>query len=220
MPLIKRGRLVADPWVMPDQDAPVPAGGPVIVSLERWQAEAAALRQRCDGLGLVLRPDQPPSLIADDLQCFELIAVAFPAFTDGRAYSTARLLRERHGYEGELRAVGEVLRDQFLFMHRCGFDAFEVADESAVDGWLEAMSEIDVWYQPTGDGRPSITALRHPPVTQTPRSGNAKADFRQAHETASLDFFAVDQGGRYVIRRRRPKARSSISSPPRTATDG
>jgi uncharacterized protein (DUF934 family) len=71
------------------------------------------------------------------------------------------LLRERYGFAGELRAVGNVLRDQFMFMHRCGFDAFEVADERQVEAWRKAMDEISVWYQPATDGRVPATTLRH-----------------------------------------------------------
>jgi len=160
MPLIKSGRPVDDPWQYLDDDAPLPEHRPVIVSAARWQAERQTLRRRGHPVGVRLPSDQPPSLIADDVDRLRLIALEFPAFADGRAYSSARLLRERHGFAHELRAVGNVLRDQFLFMHRCGFDAFEVADPAAVDGWIEALSEISVWYQPTGDGRAPVSALR------------------------------------------------------------
>ena len=81
-------------------------------------------------------------------------------FGDGRAYSYARLLRERHGYKGELRAVGNVLRDQLVFMVRCGFDSFEVASDQAAEAWREAMAEFTRWYQPTGNSRASLGALR------------------------------------------------------------
>ena len=89
-----------------------------------------------------------------------MVALEFPKFRDGRAYSTARLLRERYGFAGELRAVGDVLRDQFLFMHRCGFDAFEVADEQAVAAWRKAIAEFTVFYQTATDGRAPAGALR------------------------------------------------------------
>src|SRR5919106_1099823 len=76
---------------------------------------------------------------------------------DGRAYSQARLLRERHGYDGELRATGQVLRDQFVFMSRAGFDAFEVKKDADAGAFAETMKRYSVFYQPTGDGR--VTAL-------------------------------------------------------------
>lgn len=161
MALIKLGRVVDDPWLTLGEGEEVPAEGPVIVGLERWRAEREALVQRGAPLGLRLDADQPPSLIADDLEAFDVVALAFPKFTDGRAYSSARLLRERFGFQGELRAVGEVLRDQFLFLHRCGFDAFEVADRRAAEAWLGSMSELSVWYQPAADARAHAPALRH-----------------------------------------------------------
>lgn len=161
MPLIKDGGLADDPWVSLADDAETPPEGPVIVTLARWRADRDRLAGRNQPLGVRLRSDQPPASIADDLDRFAVIALEFPKFTDGRAYSYARLLRERYGYEGEVRAVGNVLRDQFLFMHRCGFDAFEVEDEKAADAWLEAISEFDVWYQEAADDRISVLVLRH-----------------------------------------------------------
>jgi uncharacterized protein (DUF934 family) len=160
MPLIKHGRPAADPWIALADDAPAPAAGAVIVGLARWRAERGALIGRPGLLGLRLKSDQPPGLVADDLAHFALVALEFPKFTDGRAYSYARLLRERHGFQGEVRAVGNVLRDQFLFMHRCGFDAFGVA-ERHLDSWAGALSEITVAYQPASDGRLPAWRLRH-----------------------------------------------------------
>ncbi|MCH8809777.1 MAG: DUF934 domain-containing protein, partial [Proteobacteria bacterium] len=119
-----------------------------------------ALLQRNAPLGIRLRSDQPPKLVLDDLDRFAVVALEFPKFGDGRAYSYARLLRERYGYRGELRAVGNVLRDQALFMLRCGFDAFELAEDSALEGWRESLAEISVFYQPTADGRSPAHALR------------------------------------------------------------
>ncbi|MGF1610469.1 MAG: DUF934 domain-containing protein [Kiloniellales bacterium] len=160
MPLIKHGTLAEDPWVQLDDATPIAPGDHAIVSLERWQAERDPLLQRNAPIGLRLRSDQSPALIAEDVTRFAVIALEFPKFTDGRAYSYARLLRERYGFEGELRAVGAVLRDQFAFMARCGFDAFEVADAGAVEAWQEAAGEISVRYQPATDGELSVLALR------------------------------------------------------------
>ena len=160
MPLIKDDALVPDPWVSLDDEAALPEGAPAIVSFERWQSEREALLQRNAPLGIRLRSDQPPKLVLDDLDRFAVVALEFPKFGDGRAYSYARLLRERYGFRGELRAVGNVLRDQALFMLRCGFDAFEVAEDSVLEGWRAALAEISVFYQPTADGRSSAHALR------------------------------------------------------------
>ena len=84
----------------------------------------------------------------------------FPRFTDGRAYSQARLLRGRLGFTGELRASGDVLRDQLLFMQRCGFDAFAVGERAVAEDWLKAFREFDVFYQPAEDHRPSQLQCR------------------------------------------------------------
>src|SRR3546814_6520329 len=118
------------------------------------------LRGHNGRLGLRLKSDQSPAGIAEDLGHFQLVALEFPRFGDGRAYSYARLLRERYGFKGELRAVGNVLRDQLLFMLRCGFDAFEVANENAVDAWREALAEFDLFYQPTGGSGATRGPLR------------------------------------------------------------
>ena len=172
MPLVKDGTVVDDPWVAVDDEDPLPDAAPVIVSLGRWERERDGLRRRDAPLGIRLESDEPPERIAGDVHRLSLIALEFPKFTDGRAYSHARLLRERYRYAGELRAVGNVLRDQFLFMKRCGFDAFEVDREEAVTGWSQAMTEIDVMYQPAADHRSSVLSLRHGVRASRCRGGN------------------------------------------------
>ena len=161
MPLIKDGRLAEDSWVHLDDEATLSPEVRPIVSLERWQAEHATLRQRNAPLGIRLKSDQSPAEIADDIAQFAVIALDFPKFTDGRAYSAARLLRERYGYTGELRAIGNVLRDQFLFMQRCGFDSFEVEDAKAAEAWADSIAAISIAYQPGADARRPAIALRH-----------------------------------------------------------
>jgi uncharacterized protein (DUF934 family) len=161
MPLIKAGALVADPWVAVEDGDPLPTDGPVIVSLARFTEEREELLGRGEPLGLRLKPAEKPIQVRDDLHRFELIALEFPTFRDGRAYSHARLLRERFGFRGEIRAVGDVLRDQFLFMHRCGIDAFEVKDEHALAAWQAALAEISVYYQAASDGAPDVLSRRH-----------------------------------------------------------
>ncbi len=169
MPLIKDGQVADDPWLrLADEEQSV-AGEPVIVSLERWQAERETLMGRNAPLGLWLRADQSPAEVADDLRYFALVALEFPKFNDGRAFSYARLLRERYGYQGEVRAVGEVLRDLLLYMHRCGFSTFQIDRDDAAERWQAALEEVSVWYQPTADDRPF--ALR-----QRARARAAKPD--------------------------------------------
>ncbi len=160
MPLIKNNEVVPDPWASLGDEEALPEGAPAIVGLERWQNQRETLIERNAPLGIRLRSDQPPGPIAEDVHRFQVIALEFPKFGDGRAYSYARLLRERYGFRGELRAVGNVLRDQALFMLRCGFDAFEVAEDSALEGWRAALAEISVFYQPTADGHSPAHALR------------------------------------------------------------
>ncbi len=165
MPLIKNDSIVEDGWIALSDEAAAPTAAGrapgIIVSLERWQSERAALIARGGPLGIRLRSEQAPALIAGDLQHFDLVALEFPAFKDGRAFSYARLLRERYAFEGELRAVGQVLRDQSAFMKRCGFDAFEVADADAAEAWRQAGGEISVRYQPASDRRAWVTLQRH-----------------------------------------------------------
>lgn len=157
MPLLKRGRVAEDAWTpVGDEDA-LPDSGALLVTLKRWQGEREALRARNDAIGIRLPNSAPVEAIADDLDRIELVALEFPKFNDGRAFSQARQLRERHGYTGELRATGQVLRDQFVFMSRAGFDTFEVKKDADADAFAETMKRYSVFYQPTGDGR--VTAF-------------------------------------------------------------
>ncbi len=162
MALIKNGELVASSFVDVSAAEAIPPTGPVIVSLAQWQAQREALLARGTPLGIRLHSDQPPELIAADVARFTVIALEFPKFRDGRAYSYARLLRERYGYKGELRAVGDVLLEQLFFMLRTGFDAFELTSQDPVGDYRTALADFSVWYQPTADGRPTAVQLRHP----------------------------------------------------------
>ncbi|MEJ2139108.1 MAG: DUF934 domain-containing protein [Gammaproteobacteria bacterium] len=161
MALLKNGKPATDVFLDVSTAETIPPDGAIIVSLDQWQNSAAQLRARKEPLGIVLRSHEKPAAIAEDVQKFAVIALDFPAFGDGRAYSSARLLRERYKYQGELRAVGDVLLEQLHFMHRVGFDAFELASEDAARDWQIAASDISVWYQPTSDGRPHALRLRH-----------------------------------------------------------
>jgi uncharacterized protein (DUF934 family) len=160
MPLIKNGRAVEDPWLTLDDDAPLPATGPVIVSLARFREQRDALLARGAPLGVRLKSSELAGEIGADARALDLVAIEFPTFRDGRGYSTARLLRERWGFAGELRAVGNVLRDQLLFMHRCGFDAYEIAHPDAAQVWRKAIGEFTVFYQRATDDSVPATLLR------------------------------------------------------------
>ncbi len=160
MALIKDGKLVDDTFVYIDDDATLPADGAVIVNLERWQSSREELLQRGEPVGVRLRSDQPPELIGAGLDKLAVVALEFPGFRDGRAYSYARLLREKYDYRGELRAVGDVLLEQLHFMVRTGIDAFEIHSEDPKGDFEIAATDFSVWYQPTADGRRTAVELR------------------------------------------------------------
>ena len=161
MPLLKNGKLIDDPWVHVADEVAIPASGPVIVGLKRWRAERESLLKRGDPVGVRLRSDHTAGDVAEDLDSLGVVALAFPSFTDGRAYTNARRLRERLGYRGEVRAIGNVLRDQYLFMRRCGFDALEVKEGETEEDWQRATGAITVFYQPAADGRETVLRKRH-----------------------------------------------------------
>ena len=150
MELIKRGEVVDDPFKTVADDEALPKGD-VLVSWARFQNEAEALLSRSGRVGVRIPNDVDLQALAPYTEQLDLIAVEFPKYTDGRGYSLARRLRERHGFRGELRAVGDILRDQLFFMRRCGFDAFELKDGKDVAGALEAFREFSVTYQGAAD---------------------------------------------------------------------
>ena len=157
MPLVKNGKIAADIFVHVPDSAEMPEGGAALVSAARFLEDPEALLARVGELGVIWPNNRDLDDLLPYLDRLAAVALVFPSFRDGRAYSQARLLRERHGYGGELRATGQVLRDQFLFMLRAGFDALEVKKESDAEAFALTAKRYSVFYQPTGDGR--ITAL-------------------------------------------------------------
>ena len=151
--------LVEDPFTFVADDQEMPRGD-VIVSLTRFEAEGEGLLSEGRSVGVRLESHEPVETLAYDLPRIAVVALAFPKFADGRAFSYARLLRERLGYTGQVRAVGDVLREQAVFMVRCGFDAFSPADGSTVDQWRVAASRFRHVYQRASDGRPAAFAER------------------------------------------------------------
>ena len=160
MGLIREGRLVPDPFTDASGLESLPIGVPLIVSLEQWQVHRDRLLAAGQPLGLRLKSDQPPRLVAADLQHFRVIALEFPKYRDGRAYTHARMLRERFHFSGEIRAVGDVLQEQLHFMQRCGFDTFDVVAPDPEKAWRTIAGDHTVWYQATGDNRPRALDLR------------------------------------------------------------
>ncbi len=128
--------------------------GPLLVPLAVWNARKAELNDlqaRGTPIGVWLDVTEGPETIATDLGSFTVVGVNFPKFTDGRGYSTARLLRERYSYSGELRAIGDVLHDQLFLMARCGFDAFALKEGKDVAKALAAFETFKVPYQAAFD---------------------------------------------------------------------
>src|SRR5438105_12662237 len=160
MQLVKSGRIVEDRFVRVLDDAPLPEGVPVLLPAARLLADARDLVLRPAPVGVIWPNDRRISELVPYLDWIALVALVFPTFKDGRAYSQARLLRERHSFRGELRATGQVLRDQLLFLQRAGFDAFEVTKNADAAAFAEAVHRYSVFYQPTGDGRPSTLTAR------------------------------------------------------------
>ena len=160
MPLFREAGIVEDPWQKLDDDAPVPADGMVLVSFVRWREARAALLARRGPVGVALANTDPVEALASDVSRLDLIALHFPKFSDGRAYSQARLLRGRLGYTGELRATGGVLQDQLPFMLRCGFDSFESDQKGFAEALAKAGTLFSVVYQPAEDDRAHASLLR------------------------------------------------------------
>jgi len=157
MPLVKNGKIATDIFVHVPDGAELPGEGAVLVSATRLLEDPEALLRRPGKLGVIWPNNRDVDDLVPFLDRLAAVALVFPTFRDGRAYSQARLLRERHGYDGELRATGQVLRDQFMFMLRAGFDALEARKQSDVEAFATTAKRYSVFYQPTGDGR--LTAL-------------------------------------------------------------
>ena len=168
MPLIRNGKIVADSYVRVADDAPIPDGVPVIVSASRLLGAAEESLDRGAPTGVVWPNDRRVAELAPYLDRLALIALNFPTFKDGRGYSQARLLRERYGYRGELRATGQILRDQFLFLVRAGFDSLEVVKAVDVEAFAAALARYSVFYQLSEKRRPS--AARHRLQRQSARA--------------------------------------------------
>jgi uncharacterized protein (DUF934 family) len=157
MPLVKQGRITGDLFVHIADGAELPGDGAILVPAARFLEDPEAILKHAGKVGVIWPNNRDVDDIVPYLDRLAVVALVFPTFRDGRAYSQARLLRERFLYRGELRATGQVLRDQFVFMLRAGFDAFEVKKDADADAFAETMKRYSVFYQPTGDGR--VTAL-------------------------------------------------------------
>ena len=156
MPLVKNGQIATDVFFHAVDGAELPGDGAVLVPAARFLEDPEALLKR-GKVGVIWPNNRDVDELLPYLDRLAAVALGFPVFCDGRAYIQARLLRERFKFQGELRATGQVLRDQFVFMLRAGFDAFEVKKQSDAEAFANVAKRYSVFYQPTGDGR--ITAF-------------------------------------------------------------
>ncbi|MCY1430046.1 hypothetical protein D3C76_393120 [compost metagenome] len=152
--IIKNNEIVDETWHLLPKDVNIDEltnCDDYLVPLQLWRDHSRMLKARDGGLGIWLDADEEAEEIGEDANEFQVIALNFPAFTDGRNYSNARLLRDRYGFKGELRAIGDVLRDQLFYLRRCGFDAFALrADKDPVEA-LESLKDFSVTYQAATD---------------------------------------------------------------------
>lgn len=154
MRLVKNGKIAEDPYRRVPDDAPLPDEGAVLLSADRLLSDPNAITQHHGAAGVLWPNDRSVSELAPHLDRLAMVGLRFPTFKDGRAYSQARVLRGRYGFCGELRATGQILRDQFLFLLRSGFDAFEVTKEADVVAFADSVRRYGVFYQPGADGSP------------------------------------------------------------------
>lgn len=153
--LIDRSGLVTDGWVWFTGDASaVKPRARLLLPLDVYREYRDRWLTHDGALGVLLAPSDDPATIASEFSHLSLIAVDFPNFTDGRGYSIARLLRDRHHYEGELRAVGDILRDQLFLLSRVGFDTFALRDDQDVVAALGAFADFSEVYQAAWDSGP------------------------------------------------------------------
>ncbi len=155
--LIKDGAIAVDTWLAPVPGNTPPAAGQ-LATLEQW-LELADKK----GSAVLLEPGQQPDVLYDHLDEIAMIAISFPVFTDGRGFSYARRLRER-GFRGELRATGHFIRDQLTYLRRCGFNAFQMADESSLDEAMNSLGDFTEAYQAADDQPLPLFRRRQPAV--------------------------------------------------------
>ena len=150
MKIIKDKQIIEDNWTHIADDEDI-SQGDITLSLTRWKTEKSALSNHQGNIGIRIAPTDNVEEIADNLKDMPLVAVEFPAFTDGRAFSHARLLRERYGYEGEIRAIGSYMADQVFYLSRVGVNAFQLDKTEDLAVALSTMNDFTVKYQTSSD---------------------------------------------------------------------
>ncbi|WPZ35982.1 DUF934 domain-containing protein [Thalassobaculum sp. OXR-137] len=182
MPIVKHDCVIEDVWrPLNGRDlTEICSSESVLLSLEEWHTIGRAAAARFERVGIALAPNEAAESIVEFLPDLDLVALSFPKFNDGRAFSQARLLRERYGFIGEIRATGHIVRDLFLFMQRSGFDAVAVEDTRALTPWLAARQRFSGYYQPALDEEEEDAAeiaspARNEPVVQVARTDDSVA---------------------------------------------
>jgi uncharacterized protein (DUF934 family) len=161
MPLLKQGKIVDDVWAFAEDGHELSPGGCITVSLGRFLSEHEQLLHRNRSIGVRLGPSDDPGLLAAHLERIHLVELVFPKYTDGRAFSQAQMLRRRFGYKSEIRAIGQVLRDQLRLMIRAGFDAMMIEEQDAEAVYEFSAHEFSEFYQAASDTRDTIFQKRH-----------------------------------------------------------
>ncbi len=210
MALIKDRKRATDNWqllksIEVGEDGVLPAlpPGDLIVPVSVWRRTRAQLLARESAIGVWFRGDDEPAEIADDLAHLSVIAVEFTSFTDGRGYSIGRLLRQRHGWGGELRAIGDVQRDQLFYLMRCGFDAFSLREGEDVDVALTAFEDFSERYQAAVDQPLPLFRRREAGACRTSAS----------HTREGKEVTEENLGFPLFRREARPESEASASPP-------
>ena len=160
--ILRDGAIAADDWVVIEDDRtePASAGGKVIVTLARWRAEREALLAAHSAVGVLVPNTADIEVVYPEIADRALIALQFPTFTDGRALSQAVVLRKRLRYRGELRALGDIIRDLVFWLGRCGFDCIVPRKDQNLEGCVAALDEIKVAYQAAADEHTPVWVRR------------------------------------------------------------
>ena len=160
MTLVKFADVADRDWLVLEDGADAPADAAVIVGIERLEAEGEKLFETAAAVGVKLGSGEEPMRLAGFIDQLALVALEFPVFSDGRSYSAARIVREQMGFQGELRAVGDVLADQLRFMMRCGFDSAQLAARVSEASARRALERYSVVYQAASDEAAPAHRLR------------------------------------------------------------
>lgn len=148
--IIKDGAIVADTYQLVTEAGALPAQD-IVVSLDVWQQQREAILAHPYKKAVLLKPDQHPEVLVEDVKQLDMIALDFPAFADGRGYSYATLLRQRFGFTGELRATGDVFKDNLFYLKRCGFNSFAVRADKDINVALQGLNDFSESYQASVD---------------------------------------------------------------------